>query len=398
MLRTHCQTSGVSLHRAGSRTTTWCARPLKQWQRRSAARRALHTNSFDEAIALPTALSARIARNTQTILADESEVTRVVDPLGGSYFVERLTQDMADAARGLIDEVERLGGMTQAIAAGMPMRRIEESSARRQARIERGEDVIVGVNKYPPPESEAVDARLIDNSQVRAAQVRRLSEVKSRRDQAGVDAALAELIVRAESGGNLLAAAIDAANRRATVGEITGALESAWGRHGAEAALVPGVYSDAYGDHPVFRAVRDEIREFADVEGRRPRIFVAKVGQDGHDRGAKAISNAFNDLGFSVELSPLFLAPAEAADRAAELGVDVVGVSTLAGAHKTLVPELMAALDATELSPVVICGGVIPERDHGFLRDCGVRAIYGPGTNILEAASAILKMIPGRNR
>ena len=397
MLRMHCQTSGVSLQAQDPynnvvRTTVEALAGVL------GGTQSLHTNSFDEAIALPTPFSARIARNTQTILADETEITRVIDPLGGSYFVERLTQDMVEAARKLIDEVEQFGGMTRAIAAGMPMRRIEESSARRQARVERGEDVIVGVNKYPPQENDAVDARLIDNSEVRAAQIRRLAEVRSKRDQAGVEAALSGLSACAESGGNLLAAAIEAASRRATVGEITGALESAWGRHEARVALVPGVYSGAYGDHEGFRAVRDEIAEFADVEGRRPRIFVAKVGQDGHDRGAKAISNAFNDLGFEVEMSPLFLSPDEVAARAAELAVDVVGVSTLAGAHRTLVPELMAALTAQEAEPVVVCGGVIPERDHRFLRDCGVRAIYGPGTDILEAASAILKLIPGRNR
>ena len=397
MLRMHCQTSGVSLQ-AQDPYNNVVRTTIEALAGVLGGTQSLHTNSFDEAIALPTPFSARIARNTQTILADESQITRVIDPLGGSYFVERLTQDMVDAARGLIDEVEQYGGMTKAIAAGMPMRRIEESSARRQARIERGEDVIVGVNKYPPQESDVVDARLIDNSEVRAAQVRRLAEVKSRRDQAGVDAALSALSSCTKSGGNLLAAAIEAASRRATVGEITNALESAWGRHQAKVALVPGVYADAYGDHESFSAVGDEIREFADVEGRRPRILVVKVGQDGHDRGAKAISNAFNDLGFKVEMSPLFLTPAEAAARAAELQVDVVGVSTLAGAHKTLVPELIAALQASDVEPVVVCGGVIPERDHGFLYDCGVRAIYGPGTGILEAASAILKMIPGRNR
>ena len=397
MLRMHCQTSGVSLQ-AQDPYNNVVRTTIEALAGVLGGTQSLHTNSFDEAIALPTPFSARIARNTQTILADESQITRVIDPLGGSYFVERLTQDMVDAARDLIDEVERLGGMTKAIAAGMPMRRIEESSARRQARVERGEDVIVGVNKYPPEQSDAVDARLIDNSEVRAAQVRRLAEVRSKRDQAGVDAALSALSSCTKSGGNLLAAAIEAASRRATVGEITGTLESEWGRHRAKVALVPGVYSDAYGDHESFSAVRDEIREFADVEGRRPCIFVVKVGQDGHDRGAKAISNAFNDLGFKVEMSPLFLSPAEAAARAAELDVDVVGVSTLAGAHKTLVPELIAALQASEVEPVVVCGGVIPDRDQGLLYDCGVGAIYGPGTDILEAASAILKMIPGRNR
>ena len=397
-LRMHCQTSGVSLqaqdpHNNIVRTT------IEALAGALGGTQSLHTNSFDEAIALPTPFSARVARNTQTILAEESQITRTVDPLGGSYFVERLTHDVADAARALIDEVEGLGGMTQAIAAGMPMRRIEESAAKRQARVERGEDVVVGVNKYRAEEDGQVEAREIDNSEVRRAQIEQLERVKALRDQPSVDAALADLTTSAKTGdGNLLAASVAAATQRATVGEISSALETAWGRHDTRPALVTGVYSTAYGDHDGFQAVREELGEFTSLEGRAPNVFVVKMGQDGHDRGAKTIANAFNDLGFDVELSPLFLTPAEAAKRTAELGADVVGVSTLAGAHKTLMPELMKALEARGQDVVVVCGGVIPERDHQFLRDLGVQAIFGPGANVLDAASEILKLIPGRNR
>ena len=397
-LRMHCQTSGVSLqaqdpHNNIVRTT------IEALAGALGGTQSLHTNSFDEAIALPTPFSARVARNTQTILAEESQITRTVDPLGGSYFVERLTHDVAEAARALIDEVEGLGGMTQAIAAGMPMRRIEESAAKRQARVERGEDVVVGVNKYRAEDDGQVEAREIDNSEVRRAQVQQLERVKALRDQPSVDAALAQLTASAKTGdGNLLAASVAAATQRATVGEISSALETAWGRHDTRPALVTGVYSSAYGDHDGFQAVREEVGEFTSLEGRPPNVFVVKMGQDGHDRGAKTIANAFNDLGFDVELSPLFLTPAEAADRTAELGADVVGVSTLAGAHKTLMPELMSALEARGRDVVVVCGGVIPERDHQFLRDLGVQAIFGPGANVLDAASEILKLIPGRNR
>ena len=397
-LRMHCQTSGVSLQ-AQDPYNNVVRTTIEALAGVLGGTQSLHTNSFDEAIALPTPFSARIARNTQTIIAEESQIARTVDPLGGSYFVERLTADVADAARRLIEEVEQLGGMTKAIALGMPMRRIEESSARRQARVERGEDVVVGVNKYRPDEDGQVEALEIDNSEVRRSQIARLEQVKAARDQGAVDGALSRLRECAGgNAGNLLEASVDAAAKRATVGEISAALEAVWGRHDTRPKLVRGVYSAAYGDHDGFRAVQEEIREFAALEGRPPSVLVAKIGQDGHDRGAKAISNAFNDLGFDVELSPLFLTPAEAAQRTAERGADVVGVSTLAGAHKTLMPELMKQLEALGQDVVVVCGGVIPERDHKFLQDLGVRAIFGPGTNVLDAASDILKMIPGRNR
>ncbi len=397
-LRMHCQTSGVSLQ-AQDPYNNVVRTTIEALAGALGGTQSLHTNSFDEAIALPTPFSARIARNTQTILAEESQITRTVDPLGGSYFVERLTHDVAAAARALIEEVEALGGMTAAIAAGMPMRRIEESAAKRQARVERGEDVVVGVNKYRVEADGQVEAREIDNSEVRRAQIKALERVKALRDQPSVDAALADLAASAKNGaGNLLAASVAAAAQRATVGEISSALESVWGRHDTRPALVAGVYSSAYGDHDGFQAVRDEVGEFASLEGRAPNVFVVKMGQDGHDRGAKTIANAFNDLGFDVELSPLFLTPTEAAVRSAELGADVVGVSTLAGAHKTLMPELMQALEARGQDVVVVCGGVIPERDHQFLRDLGVQAIFGPGANVLDAASEILRLIPGRNR
>ena len=397
-LRMHCQTSGVSLQ-AQDPYNNVVRTTIEALAGALGGTQSLHTNSFDEAIALPTPFSARVARNTQTILAEESQITRTVDPLGGSYFVERLTHDVAAAARALIEEVEALGGMTAAIAAGMPMRRIEESAAKRQARVERGEDVVVGVNKYRAEADGQVEAREIDNSEVRRAQIKELERVKALRDQPSVDAALADLAASAKNGdGNLLAASVAAAAQRATVGEISSALESVWGRHDTRPALVAGVYSSAYGDHDGFEAVRDEVGEFASLEGRAPNVFVVKMGQDGHDRGAKTIANAFNDLGFDVELSPLFLTPTEAAARSAELGADVVGVSTLAGAHKTLMPELMQALEARGQDVVVVCGGVIPERDHQFLRDLGVQAIFGPGANVLDAASEILRLIPGRNR
>ncbi len=397
-LRMHCQTSGVSLQ-AQDPYNNVVRTTIEALAGALGGTQSLHTNSFDEAIALPTPFSARIARNTQTILAEESQITRTVDPLGGSYFVERLTHDVAAAARALIEEVEALGGMTAAIAAGMPMRRIEESAAKRQARVERGEDVVVGVNKYRAEADGQVEAREIDNSEVRRAQIKELERVKALRDQSSVDAALADLAASAKNGaGNLLAASVAAAAQRATVGEISSALESVWGRHDTRPALVAGVYSSAYGDHDGFQAVRDEVGEFASLEGRAPNVFVVKMGQDGHDRGAKTIANAFNDLGFDVELSPLFLTPTEAAVRSAELGADIVGVSTLAGAHKTLMPELMQALETRGQDVVVVCGGVIPERDHQFLRDLGVQAVFGPGANVLDAASEILRLIPGRNR
>ncbi|MEQ8860290.1 MAG: methylmalonyl-CoA mutase [Pseudomonadales bacterium] len=400
MLRTHCQTSGVSLQEQDPynnvvRTTVEALAAVL------GGTQSLHTNAFDEAIALPTPFSARIARNTQIILAEETQITRTVDPLGGSYYVESLTDAIVEHARKLIDEVEELGGMTHAVESGMPKQRIEEAAAQRQARIERGEDVIVGVNKYKLDEDTSqYDVLAVENARVRESQVRRLEEVRRTRDGAAVDRAL-DALTRAASdnSGNLLALSIDAARARATVGEISAALEKVYGRHRAVARMTPGVYAESYAGDEKFQRVRDEIKLFTDVEGAPPRILVVKMGQDGHDRGAKVISNAFNDFGFQVSMGELFQTPTEAAVLAREERAQVVGISTLAGGHKSLVPELIERLEAEGLEDViVVCGGVIPRQDYQALLDAGVHAIFGPGSDVPDAASRILKMIPGKNR
>ncbi|MGA1677428.1 MAG: methylmalonyl-CoA mutase [Pseudomonadales bacterium] len=400
MLRTHCQTSGVSLQEQDPynnvvRTT------IEAMAAVLGGTQSLHTNALDEAIALPTPFSARIARNTQIILAEESQITRTVDPLGGSYYVESLTHAIVTHARALIAEVEALGGMTKAVISGMPKQRIEEAAAQRQARIERGEDVIVGVNKYRlEKDTSEVDVLAVDNTKVRDAQVRRLTEVRRTRDSVAVEAALADLTQAAENGtGNLLDLAIKATRLRATVGEISLALEKVYGRHEAVARMTPGVYAGSYSGDPAFSRVQDEVKLFTDVEGEAPSILVVKMGQDGHDRGAKVISNAFNDFGFKVSMGPLFQTPAEAAAQAKAEGVHVVGISTLAGGHKSLVPELIEHLRATGLEDVVVvCGGVIPAQDYQALYEAGVHAIFGPGSNIPDAATQVLKLIPGKNR
>ncbi len=400
MLRTHCQTSGVSLQEHDPynnvvRTT------IEAMAAVLGGTQSLHTNALDEAVALPTPFSARIARNTQIIVAEESQVTRTIDPLGGSYYVESLTQSIVEAAREIILEVEAMGGMTKAVVAGMPKQRIEEAAARRQARVERGEDVIVGVNKYTLAEDDSeFDVLTVDNSKVRDAQLERLARVRESRDEASTRAALEAMTNAARSGeGNLLALAVQAARKRATVGEVSDALEKAWSRHQPVATMTPGVYASAYEGDENFARVRDEVKVFTELEGDKPSILVVKLGQDGHDRGAKVISNAFGDLGFEVKMGPLFQTPSEAALEATTQGVHVVGVSTLAGGHKTLVPELIEQLQAQGNGDViVVVGGVIPRQDYAFLYDCGVHAIYGPGTNIPEAASDVLKLIPGKNR
>ena len=400
VLRTHCQTSGVSLQEQDPynnvvRTT------IEAMAAVLGGTQSLHTNAFDEAIALPTPFSARIARNTQIILAEEAQITRVVDPLGGSYYIESLTDAIVQHARKLIEEVEELGGMTQAVDSGMPKQRIEEAAAQRQSRIERGEDVIVGVNKYKLEEDTSqYDVLAVENAKVREAQVRRLEEVRRTRDDAAVQSALDALTAAAQdNSGNLLDLSVKAARARATVGEISMALEKAWGRHRAVARMTPGVYADSYNGDEKFSRVRDEIKLFTEVEGEAPSILVVKMGQDGHDRGAKVISNAFNDFGFRVSMGELFQTPQEAAKLAKEEGVHVVGISTLAGGHKSLVPELIEQLKAEGLEDaIVVCGGVIPRQDYQALYDAGVHAIFGPGSDIPEAASQILKMIPGKNR
>ncbi|MFO1363015.1 MAG: methylmalonyl-CoA mutase [Burkholderiales bacterium] len=396
MLRTHVQTSGWSLTEQDPynnivRTTIEALAAV------FGGTQSLHTNSFDEAIALPTDFSARIARNTQLIIQEETHVTAVVDPWAGSYMMEKLTQDMADKAWTIIEEVERLGGMTKAVQSGWAKLRIEACAAEKQARIDRGEDVIVGVNKYPLAAEEPIPIREIDNTAVREAQVRRLREVKARRDARAVAAALAALTDSARTGaGNLLDLAIGAVRARATVGEVSEALEKVWGRYQAQAQTVSGVYGAAFLHDSGWRALQGEVGEFEAAEGRRPRILVAKVGQDGHDRGAKVIATAFADLGFDVDIGPLFQTPEEAARQAIENDVHAVGVSTLAAGHKTLVPALVQALreqGAPEI--VVVVGGVIPQQDYDFLKAAGVAAVFGPGTVIAEAARTTLKAIRG---
>ncbi len=393
MLRTHCQTSGVSLQEQDPYNNV----VRTAYEAMAAAlggTQSLHTNALDEAIALPTEFSARIARNTQLILQEETGITHVVDPLAGSYYVESLTAELADKAWALIEEVEAMGGMTKAVASGMPKLRIEESAARRQAMIDRGEEVIVGVNKYRLAKEEPIDILDIDNAAVRAAQIARLDRVRAGRDAAACDAALAEVERRAREGGNLLAAAIDAARARASVGEISMAMEKVFGRHRAEVKTLAGVYGAAYEGDAGFAAIQKDVEAFAEEEGRRPRMLVVKMGQDGHDRGAKVIATAFADIGFDVDVGPLFQTPEEAAQDAIDNDVHVVGISSQAAGHKTLAPKLVEALKAAGAGEIlVICGGVIPQQDYQYLYDHGVKAIFGPGTNIPAAAKEILTLI-----
>jgi methylmalonyl-CoA mutase len=395
-LRTHCQTSGVSLTEQDPynnviRTT------IEAMAAVLGGTQSLHTNALDEALALPTPFSARIARNTQLILAEETGITRTVDPLGGSYYVEALTASLAAEAETLIGEVEALGGMTRAVEAGMPKMRIEEAAARRQARIDRGEEVIVGVNKYRADDAadEAVELLDIDNSKVRAQQIARLKQVRASRDQAKLKAALVALTAGArDEKANLLALSVEAMRARATVGEVSDALEAVFGRHRATTRAISGVYGAAYAGDEAFRRIREEVRQFEREEGRRPRLLVAKLGQDGHDRGAKVIATAFADLGFDVDIGPLFQTPEEAARQAVENDVHLIGVSSQAAGHKTLVPELVRALrEAGADDILVICGGVIPPKDHPFLKEAGVAAVFGPGTHIPTAAGEVLALL-----
>ena len=393
MLRTHCQTSGVSLQEQDPYNNVI----RTAYEAMSAAlggTQSLHTNALDEAIALPTEFSARIARNTQLILQEETGITHVVDPLAGSYYIESLTAELAEKAWALIEEVEELGGMTKAVATGMPKLRIEETAARRQAQIDRGEEVIVGVNKYRKDREDPIDILDIDNMKVRDAQIARLNRIRSTRNEAACQAALDEITRRAREGGNLLEAAVEAARARATVGEISMAMEKEWGRHRAEVKTLAGVYGAAYEGDEGFAQIQRDVEAFAEQEGRRPRMLVVKMGQDGHDRGAKVIATAFADIGFDVDVGPLFQTPEEAAQDAVDNDVHVVGISSQAAGHKTLAPKLIEALKAQGAGDIlVICGGVIPQQDYDYLRQAGVKAIFGPGTNIPNAAADILRLI-----
>lgn len=394
MLRTHCQTSGWSLTEQDPynnvvRTT------IEAMAAVFGGTQSLHTNSFDEAIALPTDFSARIARNTQLIIQEETHITSVVDPWAGSYMMEKLTHDMADKAWSIIEEVEAMGGMTRAVQSGWAKLKIEASAAEKQARIDSGKDVIVGVNKYKLKEEDPIEARDIDNHAVRDAQVARLQKIRATRDARAVQAALDALTQCAESGsGNLLDLSIKAIRLRATVGEVSDALEKVWGRHRADTQKVTGVYAAAYDSAEGWEKLQQEIAAFAEEQGRRPRVMIAKLGQDGHDRGAKVVATAFADLGYDVDMGPLFQTAEECARQAIENDVHAVGVSTLAAGHKTLVPAIIEALKAQGADDIVVfVGGVIPRQDYDFLYEAGVKGIYGPGTPIPASAKDVLEKI-----
>ena len=397
-LRAHCQTSGWSLTEQDpfNNVTRTAVEALAAVMGHT---QSLHTNSLDEAIALPTDFSARIARNTQLVLQQETGITQVVDPWGGSYYVEYLTEQLATRAWSLIEEVEELGGMAKAIETGLPKLRIEEAAAKKQARIDGGKDIIVGVNRYQVAEKTDIELLEVDNQSVRNSQIQRLAEVKSKRNQQEVDQILAQLSEAAASGeGNLLALALVAARKRATLGEISYAMEQAFGRHKAQSRTISGVYAAAVSQQKSFIEAQRLSDRFAEVEGRRPRILVAKMGQDGHDRGAKVIASGFSDLGFDVDLGPLFQTPLEVAEQAVENDVHLVGVSSLAAGHKTLIPELIHCLHTLGRPDIqVVAGGVIPTKDHEFLKNEGVVAIFGPGTILSEAACSLLTTLLGED-
>ncbi|MDQ0607598.1 methylmalonyl-CoA mutase [Variovorax sp. W1I1] len=394
MLRTHCQTSGWSLTEQDPynnivRTT------IEAMAAVFGGTQSLHTNALDEAIALPTEFSSRIARNTQLIIQEETHITNVVDPWAGSYMMEKLTQDMADAAWAIIEEVEAMGGMTKAVDSGWAKLKIEAAAAEKQARIDSGKDVIVGVNKYKLKNEDAIDSLSIDNVMVRDQQVARLQKIRASRDTAKVQAALDALTEAAENGtGNLLALSIDAVRLRATVGEISDALEKSFGRHRADTQKVTGVYAAAYDSAEGWENLKTEINAFAEAQGRRPRVMISKLGQDGHDRGAKVVATAFADLGFDVDMGPLFQTPEECARQAIENDVHAVGVSTLAAGHKTLVPAIINELKKQGADDIIVfVGGVIPRQDYDFLYEAGVKGIYGPGTPIPASAKDVLEQI-----
>ncbi len=394
MLRTHCQTSGWSLTEQDPynnvvRTT------IEAMAAVFGGTQSLHTNAFDEAIALPTEFSARVARNTQLIIQEETHIANVIDPWAGSYMMEKLTQDMADAAWKIIEEVEAMGGMTRAVDSGWAKLKIEAAAAQKQARIDSGKDVIVGVNKYKLGKEDAVDAREVDNVMVREQQIARLKAIRAKRDSAAVQAALDALTAAAQQGdGNLLALSVEAMRLRATVGEVSDALEKVFGRHRADTQKVTGVYAAAYDSAEGWDKLKTEIDAFAKEQGRRPRVMVSKLGQDGHDRGAKVVATAFADLGFDVDMGPLFQTPEECARQAIENDVHAVGVSTLAAGHKTLVPAIINELHKQGADDIVVfVGGVVPQQDYDFLYQAGVKGIYGPGTPILVSAKDVLEQI-----
>ena len=393
MLRTHCQTSGVSLQEQDPynnviRTT------IEAMAAMLGGTQSLHTNALDEAIALPTDFSARIARNTQIVIQEETGMTKVVDPLGGSYYIEALTQELVDKAWEIIERVESEGGMAKAVAAGWPKAMIEEAAAGRQARVDKGDDVIVGVNKYRLASEDQLDTLEVDNVAVREGQIARLKWVRENRDETKCRAALNALTEGAKTGGNLLELAVEAARQRATLGEISDAMELVFGRHGTFPTPVKGVYSAYYAGDARYQQVVDGVEAVGRRLGRAPRMLVSKMGQDGHDRGANVIASAFGDMGFDITSSPLFQTPEEAAKLALENEVDAVGASSLAAGHKTLIPELIRHLREAGRSDIkVIAGGVIPPQDYDFLREAGVQGIYGPGTNVVEAAADVLRLL-----
>ena len=398
MLRTHCQTSGVSLQEQDPYNNI-VRTAYEALAAVLGGTQSLHTNSFDEAIALPTEFSARIARNTQLILQNEMGLTKVVDPLAGSYYVETLTKELVDKASALIDKIEAMGGMTKAVIDGLPKRLIEEAATARQAAVDKGEEIIVGVNKFRSDEEKKIDILEIDNTKVRAQQIARLEKIKQTRNSRKVTDTLKNLENIARSGnGNLLEAAVEAARARATVGEISDTMRKVFGDHSAKPVVVNNIYGTAFASEPEYKTLKQRLSDITNTTDQRPRIMIAKLGQDGHDRGAKVIASAFGDMGFEIIAGPLFQTPEEAAEMAIENKVQVIGVSSLAAGHKTLLPQLVKALQNRNSKIIVVCGGVVPRQDYEFLKENGVAAVFGPGTNVVEAASKILDLLQGKLR
>ena len=398
MLRTHCQTSGVSLQEQDPYNNI-VRTAYEALAAVLGGTQSLHTNSFDEAIALPTEFSARIARNTQLILQNEMGLTKVVDPLAGSYYVETLTKELVDKASALIDKIEAMGGMTKAVIEGLPKRLIEEAATARQAAVDKGEEIIVGVNKFRSDEEKKIDILEIDNTKVRAQQIARLNKIKQTRNSRKVTDTLKNLENIARSGnGNLLEAAVEAARARATVGEISDTMRKVFGDHSAKPVVVKNIYGKAFASEPEYKTLKQRLSDITNTTDQRPRIMIAKLGQDGHDRGAKVIASAFGDMGFEIIAGPLFQTPEEAAEMAIENKVQLIGVSSLAAGHKTLLPQLVKALQNHNSNIIVVCGGVVPRQDYEFLKENGVAAVFGPGTNVVEAASKILDLLQGKLR